>query len=278
MKKTEVHQFLEKINGLLNEGIMPSKVLIKVLGLLSEVLEVYFGSRPLQSATVLKLKETVYRMVERLSLESDYPTRSTISFDFPAFRIKLDTVTEERNRPFNVKVNLKGSKLKIQFPSSIFRQKTRESKNPEKNKFLLQTIVWKHDFSNSFSSLFSFDIFNKSKKEKLVFVDLPVFAFTFSIPQRKRESLDEFKKPQCQFWNKTRMKWQNRGCLLKGVNRKGNSFICVCNHLTEFRVAAALRELDASSNSSATNSSRTRRNHVYILNTFCDNLYIQSNR
>ena len=236
---------LGKIEQISIKRINEPTILKKLLDFMNEIMTLYYVSSTPQKNMIVYIKECIYKVVNKITLACTYDDENTRKFNFDnfilkIFRVSLENENESHMNSLHIEVNFKDTNLAIGSPLSLFIFKRKPFKDNLKQVFLLQTIVWKANSENSLSNIFSVEIFDKNTKQKLEFLNFSAFALKFLLPKAnnlKYSDISLVNRIQCQQWNKTLHKWQKKGCKFKGFNIRTKKYICVCNHLGEFRVA-----------------------------------------
>lgn len=265
------------------------KFLIQILSKLNEILLNYYYSFKPKLKILILIKECIHRISKKL-LFAFQPSKSKTYFEIiqDSFLIRINSifyndinnftqlyeVTINFNETNSKKSNLK---LHIEFPFSLLFIKNNDKilESSRNNSFLSQTIVWKLNFTKKYSqkekvisNLFSFDIYNKNTKKKLVFENLSNHSFIFHIPALfpLNKSFIEKNKSfiKCQFWNHKMSQWRNEGCRFRKFDLKKQNLICECNHLTEFRVKSQRNIEETQNNTGSSNEPNIEKKVKFI--------------
>lgn len=279
----EITVVLEKIEQISIKRINEPTILKKLLDFMNEIMTLYYVTATPEEKMIVYIKECIYKVVNKITLACTYDDENTRNFNFDnfilkIFRVSLENGNESLMNSFHIKVNFKDTNIAIESPITLFLYKRKLFKDNLKQVFLLQTIVWKANSENAFSNVFSVEIFDKNTQQKLEFLNFSAFALKFFMPEANNLKYSDISLEngiQCQHWNKTLHKWQKKGCKFKGFNIRTKKYICICNHLGEFRVAPKIkgvwsRILQNSTNLTAvTIYSRSKVNLIFhFLNVF----------
>lgn len=251
LSMNELTVILGKIEQISIKRINEPSILKKLLDFMNEIMTLYYVSSTPEKSMIVYIKECIYKVVNKITLACTYDDENTRNFNFDNFILKIFSVSlenenESHMNSFHIKVNFKDSNLAIQSPLTLFLFKRKLFKDNLKQVFLFQTIVWKAHSGNALSNIFSLEIFDKNTKQKLELLNFAVFAFKILMPESNKLKYSDISLDngfQCQLWNKTLHKWQNKGCKFKGFNIRTKKYICLCNKLGEFRVTSKRKGL-----------------------------------